>query len=188
MTETTPKTALLVIDMQNCFFESDTLAQVRSDLSSACNDLIEKAHQALAPVVLVRTRHREDGSTWTRNMIEDKQGFAFAGDDDSLLLKELTDWATLEVIKTRDSAFYATDLEEKLRQVEVDRIVLCGVSTHSCVALTAADAYARNFEVVLARDAIHSDKAELHKPTLDFLHTEYRQKVLSNHEISFTST
>lgn len=184
--ELTPHTALLVIDMQNCFFESDNLAQMRAELSNACNELIEKAHQALAPVVMVRTRHREDGSTWTRNMIEDNQGFAFVGDDDSLFIDELTDWATLEVIKTRDSAFYATDLEDRLRQANVNRIVICGVSTHSCVALTAADAYARDFEVVLARDAIYSDKPELHKVALDYLHTEYRQVVLANHQISFT--
>lgn len=187
MTSAQPRTqsALVVIDMQNCFFESPELQQERPRLIDACNELIEKAHLARSPVFIVRTQHKPDRSTWTRNMIDDNRGFAFEGDEDSLLLEEINDTAAIEVIKTRDDAFYRTDLEALLRRGETTQIVLAGVSTHSCVALTAAGAYARDFDVVLASDVIYSDKPELHKSTLDYLNIEYRHDVLWNQEISF---
>ncbi len=178
-------TALVVIDMQECFFESPALAARRDELVRNCVELISQAHEALVPVLLVRTQHQRDGSTWTRNMRQDNQGFAFAGDQDAFLLPELPTWASVQIIKTRDNAFHQTDLAQVLTQAGVSRLVLAGVSTHSCVAVTAAEAYARDFDVVLAGDAIASEKPELHVPVLKQLDNEYRQATLTNKEITF---
>lgn len=47
----------------------------------------------------------------------------------------------------------------------------------------AAEAYARNREVILAKDAIASNLPDVHERTLELLNAEYRQPILSNEEI-----
>lgn len=56
------------------------------------------------------------------------------------------------VVKPRQSAFYATDLEVVLRTYGVRRVVLTGVTTNICVQATAQDARARDLEVVVVAD------------------------------------
>ena len=92
----------------------------------------------------------------------------------------------VEVHKTRDSAFVGTDLEGTLRSLGVDRLVLGGVSTEACVAMTAADAYARDFRVVIAGDVVASAQEEAHRAALDWLESQYRQPTCSNDQIEFT--
>lgn len=178
-------TALVVIDMQNCYLERPPLDERRVDLVAAVNELVDEAVEHHAPVFTVRTEHQADRSTWTLNMLEDDQGFAFRGDRDAQLLDELHRDGTTEVVKTRDSAFLRTDLAVRLETADVDTIVICGVSTHTCVLATAADAYALNFDVILATDAISSHEAHAHEPVLAMLRDEYRQASSPNSEISF---
>lgn len=135
------------------------------------------------PVALVRTEHRRDRSTWTLNMLEDDTGFLIAGDPDTRTVEDLDVVGTTEVVKTRDSAFHETGLDQLLRKAGVDRLVLAGVSTHTCIAATAADAYAHDLHVVFAEDAIASHREDLHEPTLSVLCTEYRFRRRSTRDI-----
>jgi nicotinamidase-related amidase len=91
---------------------------------------------------------------------------------------------TVEVIKTRDSAFWDTTLEHQLRTLGISRLIIAGVSTHTCVAQTAADAYAANFRVLLAEDVIASHIMDLHEITLEVLEEEYRQRRATNAQIA----
>jgi nicotinamidase-related amidase len=89
------------------------------------------------------------------------------------------------VVKTRDSAFFGTDLDLWLADRDVGRLVLAGVSTESCIAATATDAYARDLHVVLVEDATASIDRQLHDQTLGRLHEQYRQEVVSADDVSF---
>lgn len=115
-------------------------------------------------------------------MLDDDQGFAFEGDKDEELVPELIA-ASVDVLKTRDNSFYETDLDQALDGVE--KIVMAGVSTHTCVAATAVEAYARNFEIILVSDAIATEKPELHDHVLDLLRDEYRQRLVAADAIEF---
>lgn len=53
------------------------------------------------------------------------------------MLDDLVTGEHVEVTKTRDSASFDTDLTARLEQLGVDHLLLCGVSTHSCVSQTA---------------------------------------------------
>lgn len=171
------RTALVVVDMQNSYFELPGLAETRDQVLAGVNELIRAAEEGGSPVVLVRTEHARDRSTWTLNMLEDDQGFAFPGTDQARLLADLEPGGddVLEVVKTRDSSFHGTDLAERLRDRGVDRLVVCGVSTHSCVAQTAVDAFAHQFRAAVAVDAVASDDAALSAALLRFLHEQLRQ-------------
>jgi nicotinamidase-related amidase len=169
-------TALLIVDMQNDYFADDELARCRDDLVAVCNRLIDRARAAGSPVIEVRTVHARDKSTWALNMLEDDQGMALAGSAGVERVAGLEEPDEV-VVKTRDSAFYATDLEEVLARHDVRRLVLTGVSTESCIVATATDAYARNIPVVVVRDGTASVQEELHEQVLDRLQQQYRQEV-----------
>ena len=89
------------------------------------------------------------------------------------------------VIKTRDSAFFRTGLENLLSSRGVGSIAFAGVSTESCIATTAADAYARDIRVVLVVLAIASVDPDLDRRTLEQLEQQYRQPTVALEEIEF---
>lgn len=172
------RVALLVIDMQNAFFEDPMLGTVQQDLVAACNVLVRAARQGGAPVLVVRTEHAPDRSTWTVSMRDDEQGFIFSGTEQAALIEGLQVGDAENVLKTRDSAFFGTDLARRLRAEGVDRIILAGVSTHNCVAHTGSDGFAENFRVAYARGAIGSTNTRYAAAMLEILSTEYRQPIL----------
>jgi nicotinamidase-related amidase len=176
--------ALILIDLQNDYFADPELARCRDDLVERCNQLMARARASGAPVVEVQTVHARDKSTWALNMREDDQGMALEGTSGAARLDGLREPDRV-VVKARDSAFFGTDLDRWLVDREVDRLVLAGVSTESCIAATAVDAYAHDLRVVLVEDATASIEWQLHDQTLERLHEQYRQEVRSTAEISF---
>lgn len=181
---TTKQTAVVIIDMQNAYFANEALKKRQAALVTACNQLIEVAKAGDLPVFMVRTEHNRDRSTWTLNMLADRQGYLYTDTDEAKLVPELITEGTIPLVKTRDSAFFATPLELMLRNYGVSQLILAGVSTHTCVAQTAADAYAANFAVSLATDAVASHQPQFHQLTLHMLVLEYRQKLHTVKEIT----
>ena len=70
-----------------------------------------------------------------------------------------------------------TGLAALLRGHGIDHLVVAGVSTQACVAMTAASAYAHDLSVVLAGEAVASDDAHAHTEAIRWLADEYRQPV-----------
>ena len=56
--------------------------------------------------------------------------------------------------KNRPSAFYAPAMEAALARLDVDTLVVCGVTTSCCVESTVRDASQRDYKVFVARDAV----------------------------------
>lgn len=173
------KPALLVIDMQNAFFEDGALDAQRSRVVSACNELIAEARKSGAPALIVRTEHERDRSTWTLSMLDDDQGFAFHGTEQAESLPELDVAGLPHMVKRRDSAFWGTDLLQRVRTWGVDTLLLAGVSIHLCLAQTASDAYANNLRVAFAGDAMGAEAPDRAEAMLAVLLKEYRQSQLT---------
>jgi nicotinamidase-related amidase len=173
------KQALLIIDMQNAYFEHDALERRRAAVTKECNRLARHAVESGSEVFVIVTEHQRDRSTWTLSMLDDDQGFIFAGSGQADLVDGLEAEGFERIVKTRDSAFFGTDLADRLRARGVEGLVLAGVATHNCIAHTAADAFAHNFRVVFAEDAMASTNEEYASSMLQILSDEYRQPVLS---------
>ena len=62
-------------------------------------------------------------------------------------------------------------------------MVLAGVATHNCIAQTAADAFAHNFRVVNADEAMAAGDERAAADMLRVFSQEYRQPVLSTDDI-----
>jgi nicotinamidase-related amidase len=171
-------TAVLIIDMQNAYFEDPALGERRGELVDACNHLIGQAQKASVPVLMVCTEHERDKSTWTLSMLEDDQGFIFSRSEQAEFVPGLRYEELPRMVKTRDSAFQGTDLLLRLRNFGATQLVLAGVSIHNCVAQTAADAFANNFKVAYAADAMASNKDDYGDLVRKVLSEEYRQPIL----------
>jgi len=72
----------------------------------------------------------------------------------------------LVINKTTAGAFNSTGIDRILRTLEVEQLVITGVSTNSCVETTARDAADRGYECVLVDDACGAARVELHDATL----------------------
>jgi len=79
-----------------------------------------------------------------------------------------------EVIpKKRYSGFFGTSLEEKLKALNPEKLIICGVLTNICVMHTTADARNRDYEVEVPVDCVASPDEEAHRFAL-----EHMEKVL----------
>ncbi|NMA77976.1 MAG: cysteine hydrolase [Actinomycetales bacterium] len=154
--------ALLLIDLQEAFFEEPALAAMRDEVVGAARALAEAARRAEVPIFLISTEHSRDRSTWTLSMLDDDQGYLFHGDAGTAVVSDLDAEGMTRIEKTRDSAWFGTDLLLRLRNLGVEQVVMAGVSTHACIAQTARDAYANNVRATIVTDAV-ADEREDHK-------------------------
>jgi NAD+ synthase len=170
--------ALLLVDLQNAYFESRALAEQKEQLIARANELVRAARGSGRPVVLVRTVHARDRSTWTINMLHDGEGFAFPGTAQASFVEGLETDRAHDLAKTRDDAFHGTRLNELLTELGVTHLLIGGVSTHSCVAETAMAAFAHDLHAAIAGEVIASENPRLADAMLEFLTGELRQQVL----------
>jgi nicotinamidase-related amidase len=175
--------ALLIIDMQNAYFEAPELAAKQEHLVASCNRLLAGFTSGGHKALLVGTEHERDKSTWTLSMLDDDQGFIFRGSRQAEAVPGLATDGLPQLTKTRDSAFMGTNLLSRLRNWGADEVVLAGVSTHNCIAQTGADAFAHNIRVTYAQDAMASEDSEDAADMLRILSSTYRQPVESSDEI-----
>ena len=71
--------------------------------------------------------------------------------------------------KPRHSAFFKTPLEELLRKMNRDQVVVCGVFAHHGVMVSTIDGYMRNFQMTLVADALRDYSEEEHRFALKCL-------------------
>lgn len=69
--------------------------------------------------------------------------------------------------KLRFSAFFRTDLDQVLRRMGVDTVLVAGISTVWCVLLTAADAVANDFFTILLEDLTACHDKEVKRQVMD---------------------
>lgn len=158
--------ALLLIDLQNWFLNPDSRAFVPAAAAVLPNIRSLAAAFAGQGLPLICTRHLDEPgadnmmSRWWRASIRED-------DPLSALAPELDLPAVHQVmIKDRYDAFLATRLEKELKGLQVERLVICGLTTHLCCESTARGAFMRGFEVFFPLDATATYHEKLHLATL----------------------
>lgn len=71
--------------------------------------------------------------------------------------------------KKRLSAFYPTDLDFLLRQMDVRTVVFTGCMTDCCILSSAFDASNRNYRVIVVRDCVAGTNDELEDAALKII-------------------
>jgi ureidoacrylate peracid hydrolase len=173
------KAALIVIDMQNSFCKPDGLvAAIGLDTSACqaaiapCAETLETARAAGIPVFFTRYVYEDDyadgGVIIDHLMPELAEVNALKkGSVDADIVPELTPRDGEAIIdKNRPSAFFGTDLAERLEAAGRTQLIVCGVTTNCCVESTVRDASHRDLEVFVVADATGELDAERHAVAL----------------------
>jgi nicotinamidase-related amidase len=82
------------------------------------------------------------------------------------------------VLKSTLSGFHQTPLEAMLRQGHVKTVVMAGFLTGNCVLFTAADAYMRGFDVVVASDCVLDETDGRHRDALKTMSRALKARVV----------
>lgn len=178
------RTALLIVDMQVDFASPEGLSgQWGLDLSTvpaalaAAERLASGARAVGAPVVFVGlfTTPETDSDAWDERMRrrgndpEAGPALCRAGSPGSAFVGPQPQPGELVVRKTRYSPFWDTDIDARLKALEVDTLVIAGLTTECCVADTAKDAFNNDYHVFIAADACAAYEPDLHAAALKML-------------------
>lgn len=87
------------------------------------------------------------------------------------------------LLKRRYSAFYATGLDELLRDLGVKEVILTGVLTNICIQHTAADAFFRGYKVIVPRDCVDALTDEEQEASLAFMERMYGAEITGSKAI-----
>lgn len=166
-----PKAVLIVVDLLNDFFErSPILAARRPRLVAATNLLARGFRSAGLPVFWVRQEFAPDLHDAFPEMRRKNLAITISGTPGCQLLLELEQApGDFTIIKKRYSAFFGTDLDERLTRLRPGLLVVAGVNTHACVRTTVIDAYQRDYETVVAAECVASNDTEHHEVTARYL-------------------
>ncbi|OGF99368.1 nicotinamidase [Candidatus Gottesmanbacteria bacterium RBG_13_37_7] len=109
---------------------------------------------------------------------------AVAGSKGAQVIEELKPQkGDFELPKRTYSAFHETGLDLLLRQHGVKEVIITGQHTHICVRHTSADAFFRNYEIVVPEDGVESFMDEDHERGLEYLKMAYKANVVKTEDI-----
>ncbi|MGH2584530.1 MAG: cysteine hydrolase family protein, partial [Dehalococcoidia bacterium] len=134
-------TALVVVDMQRLFLAPGAPWEV-------------PAGREIVPTLLstiATARERGMHLVWTQNVLPAD----LAGQPTLFQVYPPLAPRPEEIIihKRRHSAFYDTDLEERLRDAGIRTVAIAGVTTENCCQATACDAHFRGLTTIVLSDA-----------------------------------
>lgn len=126
---------------------------------------LNAARSANASIVHVMRRHRATGidvDQSRQTLFAKMGGFLVTGTPGAEELPQLAPApGDFTVVKTRWSAFFATDLDALLRRLGTRRLILTGVQTPNCIRATANDALSLDYATTVLLDATASQTDEI---------------------------
>lgn len=137
------KTTLLVIDVQNEYFDGKWPVPDGTTALDQIERAIDASQQANATVVYVQ-----------HAVLKPERGVFIPGSHGFELHSHLHPRTTdSRIVKNYPGSFTKTDLEETLRQRGIDTLVISGYMTHMCCDTTAREGFQRDFRVLFLNDA-----------------------------------
>ena len=151
------RTALLSIDLQNCFVEGSPIAAPEGPaVLERVNCLAAACRKASILVIHTSIVFRPDRSNL--GLLAEfsppvREGILDKGTESAALHKGLViDPRDILVDKPRFGAFHGTDLELILRKRGIDTVIIGGVATNVCCETTAREAAVRDLRVFFLSD------------------------------------
>jgi ureidoacrylate peracid hydrolase len=149
------RTAVLVVDMLNDFCKPGGAMVLPGyeRLIAPQRAVIAAARSASVPVVFVVDAHRP-------NLRQDREFLkrtphCLEGTWGMQVIDELERRPQdILVTKRRYSAFFNTDLDVTLKDLDVDTVIVMGVVTNICVRATVHDAFFNGYQVVVPNDCV----------------------------------
>jgi nicotinamidase-related amidase len=138
------KTALLLIDMQNDYFEKGKMELTGAEEASLkAKELLNFFREKNLPIIHIQHFATREGSTF------------FIPNTDGVNIHKNVEPINGEKIirKAYPNSFRDTGLLDHIVFSGIHRLVICGMMTHMCVDATARAAFDYGFENVVVKDA-----------------------------------
>jgi len=184
--------ALIVIDMQRDFVEPGGFGAALGNDVTLLTRIVPTVRRLLdgfrshhLPIIHTREAHKPDlsdcppakrnrGNASLRIGDTGPMGrILIAGEPGNQIVPELAPRAGEIVIdKPGKGAFYATDLQARLKALGTTHLVFAGVTTEVCVQTSMREANDRGYECLLAEDATESYFPQFKQATLDMIRAQ----------------
>ena len=174
--------ALLVVDMCRGFIDtSSPLGFECKELIQANIVLVDRFREMNLPIIFTTTIYRDVSEASVFRSKIPALNILKPGSEETSFLKELSPSSNeLLVEKKFASAFFQTNLADELSKMNVDSIIVSGVTTSGCVRATALDSLQNNFLTTVAEDCVGDRNQNAHRANLFDLQAKYADVIHSN--------
>ena len=174
--------ALVVVDMCRGFIDpSSPLGFKCDELIQANIILVDKFREMNLPVIFTTTIYRDISEASVFRSKIPALNILKPGSEETSFLAELSpDSKDILIEKKFASSFFGTNLADDLRRMNVDSVVISGVTTSGCVRATALDSLQNNFLTTVAEDCVGDRDLNAHRANLFDLQSKYADVVLSD--------
>ena len=136
------KMALLIVDVQEAYVGDRRASKSFDKIMDHINYSGSLFRAAELPVIVIRDIESGDGEKY-QNIVELN-----------------SDPSDIEVLKTYNNAFWQTDLDEILKKLEVDFLIICGNAAEYCVGATYSGAIERGYQTTLLQNGVFASREE----------------------------
>jgi nicotinamidase/pyrazinamidase len=160
---------VLVADMVRGFCEEGRNLYVGPtirDIIPRIHDLLEREKAAGSHIIFICDTHDLDDKEF-----EMFPPHCIRGTEEPDVIPELAEFAEEIMPKRRYSAFFETNLEERLGELKPDKIIIVGDCTNICVLYTAAEARYRDYAVEVPADCVATFDPDAHTFALKQMQT-----------------
>ena len=173
------KPALVVVDVVKGFTDPDcALGSECAEVVAANVRLMHEFHQRQLPTFLTTVIYRHDNQARVFRdrlpalelLVPDSPWIEF---DPQLPIIE----SDVVIEKIHASSFHGTSLQEQLVELEVDSLVVTGLTTSGCVRATVVDGLQNGFPVVVPEQAVGDRNNSAHRSNLYDLNAKYADVV-----------
>jgi len=74
-------------------------------------------------------------------------------------------------------------LDQMLRELKVDTIILTGIVTDICIQHTAADAFFRGYKIIVPKDCVEAVDAATQEAAVKYMKKAYGPEITSSKEL-----
>ena len=174
--------ALLVIDMVRGFCEEGGnlyTGESARQIIPAVQELIERETRLGSKIIFLCDNHAPDDLEF-----EMFPEHCVRGTSETEIIPELSGYEGDVIPKQRYSGFFNTDLDQRLRELAPEKVIVCGVCTNVCVMHTVADARNRDYHVEVPADAVATFSEEAHLFALDHIEKVLGARVVQPQTVS----
>ncbi len=144
--------ALLIVDIQNDYFENGTMTLAGSlQASEKAGLILENFRKEKLPIIFIQHIAASPDATF---FLPDTEGAEIHKNVKPLNTEKM-------IIKHFPNSFRETELHQYLTELEVKELVICGMMTHMCIDATARAAKDLGYECTVIGDACATRNLEI---------------------------
>lgn len=172
------KACLLIVDLNNVYTQKESTFVYGNLIDKALNktsELLKECRRLNIPVIYARSRRDRQSllgiqakkwGTVTKSELHTNDCYKF---DKSIEPKN----NEIIIEKSKPSAFFNTTLENDLKFLNVDTLIVCGTSTSGCVRATVMDAFYRDYHIIVPEECCGDRSKKAHMNNLFDIDMKY---------------